>query len=81
MTGISDENYSHGNINNDDNDDESLIDFFENEASKYNIDGDSDFSDDSSACSDDRGDIRHITLSKKSRCSQKQYIPDAGDIL
>eukprot|EP00957_Ditylum_brightwellii_P205784 15345392-Ditylum_brightwellii.AAC.1 len=81
MTGISDVNHSLGNVHNDDSYDESLIDFFENKASKYNIDEDSDFSDDSSTCSDDGCDAGHTTLNKKSRHSQEKYIPDAGDIL
>eukprot|EP00957_Ditylum_brightwellii_P040736 3083395-Ditylum_brightwellii.AAC.1 len=81
MTDTRDVNCSCGNVNNDDSDDELIINFFENEASKYGIDEDSDFSNDSSALSDDGSDAGHTILKKESRCLQKQYIPNAGDII
>ena len=52
-------------------DDELLINIFENEASKYGMDENSDFSDDSSAFSDECGDGGHTILKNESRSSQK----------
>eukprot|EP00957_Ditylum_brightwellii_P157810 12011835-Ditylum_brightwellii.AAC.1 len=81
MTEISDVIFAHGNVHNDDSDDGLIINCFENEASKYDINEDSAFSDDSSAFSDDGGDAGHTMLKRDFRCSGKQYIPNAGDII
>eukprot|EP00957_Ditylum_brightwellii_P175718 13379536-Ditylum_brightwellii.AAC.1 len=77
----SDGDCTHGNVNDDIVDDELLINFFENESSKVDMDEGSGLNDDSTAYSDECGATGHTILKKKPTCTQKQYIPNAGDII
>eukprot|EP00957_Ditylum_brightwellii_P134956 10289786-Ditylum_brightwellii.AAC.1 len=81
MADGSDINCAHGNVNDDFGDDDLPISFFENEASKYDMDEDSDLSDDSNAFSDECGDAGHTILKNKSKSTQKQHTPNSEEII
>eukprot|EP00957_Ditylum_brightwellii_P032763 2484111-Ditylum_brightwellii.AAC.1 len=81
MTDNNDVNCTNGNVNDDFIDDKLLINFFENESFKVDMDKDSGLGDDSSTFSDEYGDAGHTIIEKKSTSIQKQYVPNDGYII
>eukprot|EP00957_Ditylum_brightwellii_P027158 2053274-Ditylum_brightwellii.AAC.1 len=70
MTDTSDGNCTHGNFYDDFVDDEMLINFFENESSKVDMDEGGGLSDDSTAYSDECVAAGHTILKKKFTSTQ-----------